>query len=119
MRSRIASAGVRTLGLEGGKGRVRREGSRGSALCAAALTVTVGLELVVASPLLRSVARAVARVCLRGFCLTGFGRSGSPSTRPLGTETGETGGTRRGGGGEKGKKGKRKMPRSQFLLPDW
>lgn len=71
LRRRVPSPGVRALGLEGGKGRVAREGSGGGALCAAAVNVSVRLERVVASPFLWSVSRAMARACLPGFCLTG------------------------------------------------
>lgn len=58
------------IGLEKGKGRVRREGSSGHARCAVAPAVPLRFERVAARPLLASVS-PVARACLTGLCLMG------------------------------------------------
>lgn len=109
------------MGLEGGKGRVGREGSDGDARCAVALAVPLRFERVAARPILASVS-PVARACLAGFCLMGGsgGRRGGLgiSKLPLGSvKTGERRRVRSVERKDSGK-GKGRCCAASSLLPD-
>lgn len=119
LRRRVPGAGVRALGLEGGKGSVGREGSGGDARCAAVLTVSLWYERVVVWLFLPWVSPAAGRACLSGFCLMGGGEEWVPEhAAVLHCESRRERRDQEGWRGRNRGKGKGRCREASSLLPD-